>query len=128
MSKPKKPAEDKSKAGAVTNSLSDKIDEVLRQEFAVNFGGDFMYSELQKEYRLKPDVRYFTLPDDFKATLKSALLKIIADRERKARIDELRQIKLKIDCVWVHKDDIRYALQITDILEGPNGVIIEGSL
>lgn len=49
-------------------------------------------------------------------------------QQQRSMIDDLRQIKLKIDCVWVHKDDIRYALQITDILEGPNGVIIEGSL
>ena len=64
MSKPKKPAEDKSKAGAVTNSIANEVDEIL----------DLMW---RKTSCWKPDINELA---------KSALLTLIADRERKARL------------------------------------------
>lgn len=71
MSKPKKPAEDKSKAGAVTNSIAD---EILDEIYYVNEQADDLFNK-----DLALSVR----------KAKSALLTLIANRERKARLKEV---------------------------------------
>lgn len=47
--------------------------------------------------------------------------------QQKRIIDDLTKAKLKINSVWVIKDNnVRYVMQITDTFNTPNGVIVEG--
>lgn len=80
MSKPKNPAEDKSKAGVVTNSIANEVYEILGQ-FA------------RFKHEIVAGVQSGS-PVMTKDEAKCALLTLIADREHKARIDELRRLKI----------------------------------
>ena len=80
MSKPKKPAEDNSKAGAVTNSIANEVDDILGQ-FA------------RFKHEIVVGVQSGS-PVMTKDEAKSALLQLIANRERKATTDELKRLKL----------------------------------
>lgn len=81
MSKSKKPAEDKSKAGAVTNSIANEVEQIL----------DLMW---RKTSCWKPDINELA---------KTALLTLIANRERKARLAELLNVPFN-DGRWSYKD------------------------
>ena len=100
MSKPKKPAEDKYKAGAVTNSIAGEVNEILAKSF--NLTHDIGLKKLSNDWFWVTELR----DDDFERIVghqksnvnkqvhnaKSALLTLIADRERKARINELKSM------------------------------------
>lgn len=79
MSKSKKPAEDKSKAGAVTNSIANEVDDILGQ-FA------------RFKHEIVAGVQSGS-PVLTKDEAKCALLTLIADRERKARVEELEDLE-----------------------------------
>ena len=72
MNKSKKPAEDKSKAGAVTNSIADEIDEIL-EAYRKNCQRTDDYAERGMHLS--------------QAQAKSELLTLIANREHKARVE-----------------------------------------
>ena len=117
MSKSKKPAEDKSKAGAVTNSIADEIDTLLDhlvigerkdtdgnvKERVVEIWKDGEITEAKsalltliadREEKVRKEVEAL-YPDKSNYYSQEALDKIVADRERKARIGELeKQIEL----------------------------------
>ena len=85
MSKPKKPAEDKSKAGAVTNSIADEVNgAIIFSAKHVGFWSEVMSDDVRggRVAHLMLDI----------PSLKSELLTLIADRERKARVEGMLQM------------------------------------
>ena len=97
MSKPKKPAEDNSKAGAVTNSIADEVDEIFKP----------IYDDYDGNQPMMPS----TIGDVIEQ-----LLTLIADRERKARIDELEDLEI-VNWEGCYDEPLNYDTGINELID-----------